>query len=172
MDVWFLLFCKQRKDAVVEDSLLRKGYEVYRPLIKIQKRDKKGGLAETIESLFPRYLFLKVSLSEGSLEPVAFTPGVVGFVKFGANYSVVDESIINDIRQCEASHLMKSQSSCPKFKSGDTVYVNGDGFNDIRATFIQNCSDSRVLVLLKILGTTSKAVIPTGYVSKDRHCGD
>jgi len=166
MDVWFVLFCKQRKDAAVERNLVSKGHEIYRPLLRSQKRNKHGRSVESIESLFPRYLFLKVSLSNCVLEPITHTPGVVGFVKFGDSYSVVDESVIEDIKLCEVRHLMAEKNKKPDFAKGETVYLNGDGFCDIKATFVETCSNSRVTVLLKILGTITKTVIPAGYISK------
>ncbi|TQV86017.1 transcription termination/antitermination NusG family protein [Aliikangiella coralliicola] len=166
MKVWFVIYCKPQKDEVAEKNLLRQGFEVYRPLISRARGGHVGGSPSIREeSLFPRYLFLNVDPEIKPITPVKYTPGVVGFVTFGDRYSTVDDSVINDIKVCESEQQMDLDNSV-RFREGETVYINGEGFTDIKATFCEMSSDNRVIVLLKMLGRMSTITIPSSYVSR------
>ena len=59
MKKWYLLTAKPRKDAYAEEQLNNQQYETYRPLAKRLRR-RQGKMVECIESLFPRYLFIRL----------------------------------------------------------------------------------------------------------------
>ncbi|WP_444996457.1 transcription termination/antitermination NusG family protein [Aliikangiella sp. IMCC44359] len=165
MSVWFVLYCKPNKDAAVERNLLIRGFDVYRPIVKKAKSGQGGAKSFYEESLFPRYLFLKINPDETSVTPVNYTPGVIGFVRFGDKYSTVDETVILKIKDYELAQLSSENDNCD-FKKGELVYINGDGFSDILATFCESRSDNRVIVLLNMLGTMSATSVPKSYISK------
>ncbi|MCW8998426.1 MAG: hypothetical protein OQK04_06890, partial [Kangiellaceae bacterium] len=76
MKVWFVVYCKPQKDDVAEGSLLRQGFEVYRPLINraITKSKRAGIITRSMkESLFPRYIFLNVDPEIKSLTSVKYS---------------------------------------------------------------------------------------------------
>lgn len=167
MKFWFVLYCKPLKDAIAQVNLERQGYEVYRPTIKIEKPILTNGLKKIREdSLFPRYLFLNVDPEEQSLTPIKYTVGILDFIKFGDRYSTVSELVINKIKLCEQQHRIADTGN-NDYRAGDEVYINGEGFSDIKATFCDRCSDNRVLVLLKMLGSTSTIKVPASYVTRE-----
>lgn len=166
MNVWFVIYCKSRKDDVAERNLLRQGFEIYRPLINRFSSNNKSRVKRIIiESLFPRYLFLNVDPEKQSLTPITYTLGVVGFVKFGDRYSTVTDSVINKIKLLESEQQINSEKTSI-YKSGESVFINGEGFSDIKATFCEMRGDDRVVVLLKMLGRMSTILVPTECVSR------
>jgi len=166
MKVWFVIYCKPQKDEVAEKNLLRQGFEIYRPLInRVRGSHRSGTVGNREKSLFPRYLFLNVDPEVKPITSVKYTPGVINFVTFGDRYSTVDESVINDIKTCESKQQTDLTDSCI-FRKGESIYINGEGFNDIEATFCEMSSDNRVILLLKMLGRMSTITIPSDYVSR------
>lgn len=165
MDVWFVLYCKPKKDHIAERNLINQGYEAYRPVIIITTRSSKGDRCIRRESLFPRYVFVKAVPEERSLMPASYTRGVLGFVKFGDKYATVSEEIVGSIRKCELEQQEYHENK-KDFVKGDSVYLSGDCFNNIKATFVKEHGDHRVVVLLRMLGTESMVMIQSDYVSK------
>jgi len=167
MKTWFVIYCKSRKDELAENSLLAKGFDVYRPLLR--QVDENNIQSEQKESLFPRYLFIRVDVEEQSLETVKFTTGVIGFVKFGDMYSTVKDSVILDIKACESAQQTGECENNSLIK-GEPVYINGKGFTNIKATFFEKCSDNRVIVFLNMLGGMSSVSVPSCSVSRASSC--
>jgi len=164
MKIWFVIYCKSLKDKTAEAGLFRKGYEVYRPLLSETAND--GKQPKEKESLFPRYLFVRVDPEEQSLDGIKYTPGVVSFVKFGDRYSVVNESVIAEIKMCEQKMLTADTPEKELFTKGESVYINGKGFINIKATFLEKRSDNRVVVLLNMLGGMSTVCVSSCSVSR------
>lgn len=154
---WYVIYCKFRKESAAEQSLIAKGYEVYRPVIKNKKSD---------ESLFPRYLFLRMADLAASFQDVQYTYGLSGFVRFADQYARTNNQTIEQIRRCEKFHNDKRAAS-ELITKGDIVEVNGCGFDNLEATFQEHNKDKRVTVLLEILGRESKVSVPSSCVSKN-----
>ena len=165
MSAWFVLYCKPNKESAVKGRLMMQGFEVYSPTVRKSSlcQGKKKSVCE--EPLFPRYIFLKINPNETSISSVSYTPGVISFVRFGDNYSTVDESVIVKIKEYELAQL-RDDASVSDFEKGDLVCINGGGFYDIIATFHEVKSDNRIVVLLNMLGAMSATSVPRKYVNK------
>ena len=81
-DCWYAVCCKPRQESVAEDNLLRQGFHVYLPRIRIRQRRRKQWL-DAVEVLFPRYVFIRIDPLRRSTAAVRSTRGVVGLVRFG-----------------------------------------------------------------------------------------
>ena len=165
MELWFVLYCKNGKDACAEMNLIKQDYTVYRPTVNVAKKTKKNGKKIKTESLFSRYLFVKVDPTKKSLFPATYTCGVSGFVKFGIQYATVTDESINEIKRCELLQRDKSIKN-QEMTKGDIVYLNGDGFSEVKASFLESCGEKRVMVLLKMLGRMSEISVPCDSISK------
>lgn len=162
MNAWFVVYCKSGKDHVAEHNLLRQHFVIYRPRTCITHAPRSQSAKLRYESLFPRYLFVRINTNLQMLTPIKYTRGVAGFVRFGDKYPTVDDSVISEIKECEKS---QADSADTVFSKGDTVYINDGSFNNIKATFIEQRSEDRVSVLLHILGNASTVEVASSSVS-------
>ncbi len=87
---WYAVCCKPRQEAIAEENLLRQGFHVNLPRIRI-RRHRRGQWIDAIEALFPRYLFIRIDPYRCNTAPVRSTRGVVGLVRFGGQPAVVPD---------------------------------------------------------------------------------
>lgn len=155
---WFLLTSKPQKDDVAEHHLLNQGYEIYRPLAK-RLRTRRGKTVTTIESLFPRYLF--IHLDDGvndNWAPIRSTKGVNGFVRFGNEAARVPDNLILALKSQEQS-LGERAIDLDRFHDGDKVIITEGPFIGLDAVFQKYDGEERVLVLLEILHKQTRLAI-------------
>ena len=69
MITWYAVMCKPRQEVLAEANLVNQGYRVYLPRLATQNR-RAGKWIDTIEPLFPRYLFISPKDEQQSLAPV------------------------------------------------------------------------------------------------------
>ena len=165
MNRWLLVYCKPKQDTRAQENLMRQGFEVFRPTIDITLN--KIGSRSTIkkESLFPRYLFINVNPEIKSIAPVLSTYGVSSFVRFGNNYATASDELIALIqRKAEEQSLLHEEQNI--FKKGDSVYIDGYGFDNVEAIYQNPCGDARSLILINILGKKSRISVPIESLSK------
>ncbi|PIW56856.1 MAG: transcription/translation regulatory transformer protein RfaH, partial [Piscirickettsiaceae bacterium CG12_big_fil_rev_8_21_14_0_65_44_934] len=72
---WYLVMAKPKQDEVAESQLAQQGYCVYRPEVILQKQ-RRGKMVALVESLFPRYLFVKLIEGVDSWGTIRSTKGV------------------------------------------------------------------------------------------------
>ena len=155
---WFLLTSKPQKDELAELHLRNQGYEVYRPLAK-RLRNRKGKMVSTIESLFPRYLFIHLDAGiHDNWAPIRSTRGVHGFVRFGAEPAAVPLSLIANL-QAQESLLGERAVDLDRFHNGDKVQITHGPFHGLEAVFQKYDGNERVIVLLNILHKQTKLTL-------------
>lgn len=165
MHKWFLVYCKTRQEGRAEENLLRQGFDVFRPTIDIVESKIGRQITVKCKPLFPRYIFVKVDPEVKSIAPVLSTLGVCCFVKFGDRYAIAPESLIKDIRSNSASYssLYIDRQS---IKKGDDIYVDGHGFDQVKAIYCNPCGNTRATILMNILGNQSMLLVPNECISK------
>ena len=97
---WYAVCCKPRQEAVAEENLLRQGFQVYLPRIRMRQR-RRGQWIDAVEVLFPRYIFIRVDTLRRSTAAVRSTRGAVGLVRFGGQPAVVPDAVMDALRQRE-----------------------------------------------------------------------
>lgn len=165
MNNWFLIYCKPKQDARAEENLTRQGFDVFRPTINLIK--SKIGCSNSVkcEPLFPRYLFINVDPSAKSIAPVLSTYGVVSFVKFGDVYATASDELIGDIKE-KVNNLSAMYGESEVIKTGEEVYVDGHGFDHVKAIYCNPCGNERAMILMNILGKESKLLVPEKCLSR------
>jgi transcriptional antiterminator RfaH len=147
---WYVIHTKPRQEQVACDNLMRQGYLVYLPRIKVIKRI--GGRQQTvIEPLFPRYLFLQPASTVQSLAPVRSTLGVTTIVCFGQAPAQMRADVLQNIRDFEAHRNATKDADINPLKPGQQVRV-ADGPLAGLAGLISSVSKERVIVLMQLLG--------------------
>lgn len=154
---WYAVQCRANQDARAETELGRQGYEVFRPKLRMRRRN---GLR--IESFFPRYLFIRLSDSIDSFAPVRSTRGVLRLVGWGGLVPEVPAAVIAAIRA--RSDEADFVSAEPRFQPGQAVRITDGPFHDLTGLFQACSSDERVVVLLNLLQSNQALSFPADCV--------
>lgn len=157
---WYLVQTKPAAETVAVENLQRQGYEVYFPRA-LRTARRRGQVRESIVSLFPRYLFVRLDEGRQALTPVRSTTGVACAVRFGFSYAVVPDAVIRELRGREdAVTGLHRIGQCPVFSPGMAVQVKLQPFDGLDAIFEREAGADRVIVLLKVLGQIARVQIP------------
>jgi len=162
MGTWFVVHTKPRQEAVAQDQLLRQGYPVYLPRLSLP-RLRRGRWSESVEPLFPRYLFVEVDVGEQALAPVRSTRGVTAVLKFGDQYAQVPPALIEALRgraNPAGLHVLAPSG----LRAGDRLHIIAGPFEGFEAVFECERGVDRARVLLDVLGRSTSVTLPTAFV--------
>lgn len=162
---WYAVCCRPRQETLAEANLLRQGFPVYLPRIRLRQR-RRGQWVEAITALFPRYLFVRIDPDRRSTAPVRSTRGAVGLVRFGGQPLVVPEDAVDALRRREdaASGLHLDQQR--QFRSGERVSFVEGPFAGMDGIFDQQDGAKRVIVLMELLGKSNRIRIQPDWLAK------
>ena len=94
---WHVVHTKPRAEARALENLERQGFEVFLPMITLQKV-RRAKLANVTEPMFSRYLFLRTTLAMEDLSVVRSTLGVSQLVRFGTVPAKVPHAWVEAMR--------------------------------------------------------------------------
>jgi len=162
---WYVVHTKPRAEAIAEANLERQGYSVYYP--RLSQSVRRGQRRrEMIGPLFPRYLFLNLDEGRQSLKPVHSSFGVSAVVRFGSQYAIVTDAVIDALRE-RADHQSGlhrlNAEGC--FRPGAPVKVAEGPFEGLCGVFEREEGNERVLILLRFLGHDARVRVPTHAVA-------
>ncbi len=162
---WHAVFCKPLQDARAEQNLLNQGFEVFRP--KTKNRKKTGDRRRiSIESLFPRYLFVRLGRTGEDWSPIRSTFGAIGLVKVGQDVPIVPDPVIESLRlRCVESDIIDLTGAID-YREDDPIEIIDGPCAGYRALFKARTKEERVVVLLKLLSHERKIEVPEEYIRK------
>jgi transcriptional antiterminator RfaH len=147
---WYVVHTKARQEQSACENLVRQGYAVYLPRIKVIKRIR--GLQQAVlEPLFPRYIFLQPASVAQSLAPVRSTLGVSTIVRFGQEPAQMQSETLQNIRNFEAQRNAVKDADISPLQPGERVRI-ADGPLSGFEGLISSVSQQRVVVLMQLLG--------------------
>ncbi|MCB1637780.1 MAG: transcription/translation regulatory transformer protein RfaH [Thiothrix sp.] len=148
---WYLLTSKPHNDDVAEENLRNQKYEIYRPLAQ-RLRKRRGKMVKTIESLFPRYIFIHLDQLNDNWAPIRSTRGVQNFVRFGRENmpSPVLDVLVHTLQENERL-LGERVINLDRFHSGDQVIITEGPFKGLLGVFKTYDGEQRAIVMLEIL---------------------
>jgi len=164
-DKWYAVCCKPRQESVAEENLLRQGFRVYLPRIRIRQR-RRGHWIDAVEVLFPRYIFIRLDPRRRSTAPVRSTRGVVGLVRFGGQPAVVPDAVMEALREREDAASGLHEDKRPLFNAGEPVKMVDGPLAGMEGIFTQLDGDKRVIVLLELLGKANKVTVSRDWVAR------
>ncbi len=160
---WYAVLTKPRAEPVALANLLRQGYECLYPRVRHSRRGARG-MVDSIEALFPRYVFLRADADLTSLAPVRSTRGVAGLVRFGTAPAQVPEQVIASIRsRSDADTIV--ELNAPDLRPGDEVTVTEGPLSGLSAIFQSACGLERVRLLVRMLGDACSVVVPRKHLA-------
>lgn len=162
---WSVVICKPRQESVAFENLARQNFCVYLPRIKIRKR-RAGRWIDSVEPLFPRYLFIKINMLLQNTAPIRSTLGVVSLLRFAQTLAVLPDAVISAIQAREDAATCLLQDQRQQFKVGEAVQVIEGPLKGLEGLFNQARGDGRVMVLLELLGQMNRVVIQRDWIEQ------
>ena len=140
---WHVVHTKPRSEARALENLVRLGFEVYLPMITLQKV-RRAKLASVTEPMFSRYLFLRTTSAMEDLSVVRSTLGVSQLVRFGLVPAKVPHAWVQ---------AMRVQPSVQEtlLKQGDKVLLADGMLKGLEAVFMHTDGEMRAMVLIDLL---------------------
>ena len=147
---WYLAYTKPRQEDLARVNLEQQGFESYLPLYKKFRKTEQGPVS-VFEPMFPRYIFFRPGKPGQSISAVRSTKGITTIVRFGFEPAVIDEVLLQRIRQLEQDRNHATLLELSKLKAGQTVRLKHTALDGVEG-LVQSVSSKRVAVLLDILG--------------------
>jgi len=165
---WYLVLTKPRSEAKAKAHLERQGYGVFFPRLR-ESVLNRGRSVERVAPLFPRYLFSRLNISNQSLAPMRSSVGVSEVVRFGMDYAVVPDAIVDNLMsRADPASGLHVLGRPRVLKPGMSVQVIAGAFDGLDGIFEREDGDERVLVFLKLLGREVSVRVPYADVMPDR----
>jgi transcription elongation factor/antiterminator RfaH len=153
---WYLLQCKPRQDERAHLNLLQQNYVIFHPQL-VSERVIRGKRVSALESLFPGYLFIRLSRHD-NWTPIRSTRGVSRIVEFNHGPATVAERVIEHLRsrcvestQAHADHDLKPD--------GHFQIIRGP-LSPLEGIFISSLGAERVMILLQFLNRDQTVCVP------------
>ncbi len=164
MEGWYVIHTKPRQEVRAEEHLDRQGFRCFLPRIK-HKRTRLKQRIESIEPLFPRYLFLRLDPSQDSVAPIRSTKGVIGLVRFGDRLPTVPEAFIDEL--LAVTDTLSGLVHIPeqRYKKGEKVLIEVGPLAGINGIFQATRGQDRVIILLEMLGSQREVVVPKDAIA-------
>ncbi|TVQ30053.1 MAG: transcription/translation regulatory transformer protein RfaH [Wenzhouxiangella sp.] len=156
---WHAVFCKPRQDSVAESNLLYQGFETFRPKTRVA-RTRNGQRRVAVESMFPRYLFVRLCQRGQDWTPIRSTRGAIGLVRLGLETPVVPDNVIESLRRRCSDDGVISLAGAIDFQPDDLVDIIDGPMSGYRALFKARTSQERVVVLLQLLQHERRVELP------------
>ena len=157
---WFAIRTQPRKEQVARKHYEQQGFIVYLPLILTIRRHARR-IDEISRPLFPRYVFLHLSIDERKWNTIGSTIGSIGPVRFGGYYPPVPDWVIEGMRVREdESGLISLGSQVSTFKPGDRVSVVLENVEYLEGIFQADKGKDRALILMEILRRQVSTLVP------------
>lgn len=140
---WHLVHTKPRGEARAQENLERQGFEVFLPMITLQKV-RRGKLTSVSEPMFSRYLFIRTTAIIQDLSLVRSTLGVIQLVRFGTIPAKVPNDWVEAMRLQPAIHEKL-------FNAGDKLLIGNGMLKGLDAIYVQPDGETRAMVLINLL---------------------
>ena len=163
MLAWYLVYSKPRAEKLALENLARQGFETYLPLVRSRRR-RLGRRAESIEPMFPRYLFIRLSNETDNWSPIRSTIGVANLVRFANRAARVPDDFISEMKLREDDSGVQPEVSVP-VNPGETVRIEQGVFTGYEAIFCGKSGKDRVLLLLEVAGKTARVQVADDQVA-------
>ncbi|MDQ0125882.1 transcriptional antiterminator RfaH [Pseudomonas lini] len=158
---WYLIQCKPRQDSRAEENLTRQAFKCYRPAHYVE-RIQRGRRVNSVESLFPGYLFIQLDQLNDNWHPIRSTRGVNQLVTFGKQPIAVADELIDQLKQ----RLNEKPPEPGKLERGDRVRINSGSYKELEAIFLSRDGAERIVILLNLLHREHTLSIPISAVEK------
>ena len=156
---WYLLQTKFKQENKAAQELQQQNISVFLPLYKLEKM-VKGNKVVKEEPLFSRYLFAWLDVENTNWTSIRSTRGISNFVAFGNGPAIVDQTIINELRQID---LLPKEAY---FKIGEKVRVASGSLKGLNGIYQTVDGSSRSYILLEFMQQNQYLSIDNQLIEK------
>lgn len=143
---WYLVQSKVKHEQMACLHLERQGFEVYCPMAMVSRRTRSG-YVDQLQPMFSRYIFIRlIDLNQGWYT-VKSTRGVSRMVTFGGQPGCLSDTLVQIIREKEAS--MQGKPAEFPIGVGDHVKVFQGVFSGYEGVVQSMDGSERISLLLK-----------------------
>lgn len=157
---WYLVQSKPRQAERAEANLVRQGYHVFHPRLRVE-HIRRGRRLAAEESLFPNYLFIRLQRWVDNWYPLRSTRGVARLVAFGSEPLQVGDDLIEEIRR-----RLAARPTEPALQVGQRVRIVEGPFRGLDAIFKAHQGEQRVQLLIELLHRQVTLALPLGSVRR------
>lgn len=178
MPQWYVLRTKPRQELRAQLNLEAWGLETLLPILP--ERRRRPRLHAMVRALFPSYIFCR--FPDTYFDKVRFTYGVAYVLSFGGRPAVVEQSLIDGLREHMDEHgtvLLargtdlrdwnnpRATQARELYRAGDQVVIQSGPFQNLVGVFEQDMPGSeRVRILLDTVQFRTRLVLPRFEVSR------
>lgn len=160
---WYVIYTKPRQEQTAKENLDRQGYETYLPMLGERKK-LRGKWKSAIVPLFPRYLFINLTMHAENIAPLRSTKGVQHLVRFGEGPTQVPTDFVNSLKCAENDRKCDHQTAL-NIKKSDRLEIIEGPFKGLTGKLYQVISDERIVMLLNVLGRDNKIEFPMDRIA-------
>lgn len=155
---WYVIHSKPKQERKAEENLQAQDFEVYLPRLKRTMR-RGGKWVNVIEPLFPRYLFIHLSLNEDDLSPIRSTRGVSRMLRFGDTPAKAPTEFIEALRSKENPEAGCHVQGDDLFPQGSKVAIVDGPLKGMKGLIQSDSGTERVILLLNLLGRENTTTV-------------
>ena len=160
MTHWYVAYTQASKEVVAYQNLIEQGFDAYLPRFKKIRRHARK-VDEVLAPLFPRYIFVGMTLDNEQWRSVNGTRGVSHLLCADKDTPAgIPVRVINALKSHEISDGIVPVTSLSVFEKGDKVRVLEGAFKDHVAVFEKLDDADRVHLLLDFLGREMNVSMP------------
>jgi transcriptional antiterminator RfaH len=141
---WYVIHTKPRQEQRALENLQRQGFEAWLPMITLEKV-RRGHLAQVVEPMFSRHLFIRLDTVQTNWSPIRSTLGVSKLVAFGNTPAAVPDDLISALRNMPAPPRERMMNP------GDEVQFVAGPLKGLRGIYQQHDGEARAMVLIELL---------------------
>ena len=157
---WCAVYTKPQKEELAELNLRQRGIKTFFPKLSLPKSARRQ---KKIVSLFPNYLFVRLSLFSNEHSSITWCPGVKRLLSFNGTPAIVEESLMEFLMgQADPDGIISARSN---LKVGQEVMIDGGPFDGL-VGIIQEPPNAkgRVKILLELMKRPTKVEVPVRFI--------
>jgi len=145
--IWAAVNVKPNQAKKAEANLMRQGFDIFAPRIKITKR-QQNRFIHRFDLFYPGYIFVQVNAASDDARRVRSTYGVSSIVRVGDRIGEIPDAFIAEMRS--RTHEMHNQASVD-LTPGQKVEIARGPFAGLVAELIRLDASQRVKCLFELM---------------------
>ena len=146
---WFLVYTKPRQEKRAKENLENQGFESFLPKIGLPEINQPG--TNTLELMFPRYVFTKIKKDEHNWPSIQNTYGVSHLVKFDLKPAIIPVDVVQFLKSsCDEMGVYYQTSRITDYVKGDKVIIKQGLLKGREGIFLSHNGYERVKLLLEL----------------------
>jgi transcriptional antiterminator RfaH len=142
--LWYAVHSKPKQEHRALENLQNQGFEAWLPMLSLEKL-RRGRLAQVVEPMFSRYLFIRLDTEHSNWSPIRSTIGVSRLVSFGNRPAPIADALIQALRQ------LPERPPERLFQVGqDVTFIDGP-LKGLQGVYQAESGEARAMILVELM---------------------